>query len=64
MARARIKYDAYTREYRVTSPDKTESGAYYTNDLQDAIGTAAHMHGVDTEVVFNGKVLFCTFRQG
>ena len=32
-------------EYRVPAPDRREAGAYYTNDLDDAIGTLRAMYG-------------------
>jgi len=38
-----IKLDA-NGEYRVPSPDGTEAGAYYTDDREDAIGTAKMLY--------------------
>ena len=38
-----IKKDA-NGEYRVPSPDGTEAGAAYTDDYDDAVGTARDMY--------------------
>ena len=39
----KINHDAWD-EYRVPAPDGTEAGAYYTDDKEDAVGTARHMY--------------------
>jgi hypothetical protein len=38
-----LTIDLEDEEYRVPSPDGTEDGAYYTDDLEDARGTAVLM---------------------
>ena len=35
-----IAYDVSDKEYRVPAPNDREAGAYYTNDRDDALGTA------------------------
>jgi hypothetical protein len=35
-----VTKDPSSGEYRVPSPDGSEKGAYYTDDKEDAIGTA------------------------
>lgn len=46
---ARLQYDKYTREYRVTLNEwpmyrvSTEERAYYTDDIEDAVLTAGAM---------------------
>lgn len=60
-ARATIRRIVETGEFRVTAPDKREAGAYYTDDLEDAISTAAVMHGPGTDVVFRSQIVFSTF---
>lgn len=47
-----IKYHRGYDEYRVPSPDGSEAGAAYTNDKQDAIGTAKAMHGDHVAITF------------
>lgn len=42
MRRVTIAFDG--DEYRVPGPDGREATAYYTNDKEDAIGTARHMY--------------------
>lgn len=37
-----ITYDGY--DYRVPSPDACEEGAYYANDIEDAVLTAKQMY--------------------
>ena len=46
-----IKIDAYD-EYRVPAPDGEERGAYYTNDKDDARGTAALMYHRKIKIAF------------
>lgn len=45
MARITIRFDG--EEYRVPGPNGTEEQAYYTNDKDDAIGTARLVFGPD-----------------
>lgn len=42
-------------EFRVPGPGKTESSAYYTDDREDAIGTARAMWGKDVQFSFRTK---------
>ena len=35
-----IRYNPEYDEYRVPAPDGSEEGAYYTDDKEDAVGTA------------------------
>lgn len=37
-------------EYRVPSLERTEAGAYYTDDRQDALETAKKIHGADVSL--------------
>ena len=39
-------------EYRVPGPDGTEAQAYYTDDRDDAVGTAKAMHGAFRTIKF------------
>jgi hypothetical protein len=56
--RVNIRYSSEFEEYRVPSPDGREAGAYYTNDKQDAIGTALHMYrGIACHITFRGRVV-------
>ena len=40
-------------EYRVPGPEHTEAQAYYTDDREDAVGTAKQVHGKDIEIHFD-----------
>lgn len=40
---ASVRYFSEWREYRVNIPGGNEATAYYTDDLDDAIGTAKQM---------------------
>ncbi len=40
-------------EYRVTGPDGTEAQAYYTDDREDAIGTAKAVFGTSISIKIN-----------
>lgn len=44
-------------EYRVPGPKGTEAQAYYTDDREDAVGTAKAIYGQDTKVKFKRKDL-------
>ena len=48
MTRITITHDDY--DYRVPARDGREAGAYYTDDREDAIGTARHMWGADVAI--------------
>ena len=39
-------------EYRVPGPQQTEAQAYYTDDKQDAIGTAKAIYGQQVAIKF------------
>ncbi len=39
-----VRYDAVSREYRVNFKGGSESSAAYTDDIEDALGTAKDMH--------------------
>lgn len=45
-----IRFDG--DEYRVPGPDRTEAQARYTNDREDAIGTAKMVFGPDVKITF------------
>jgi hypothetical protein len=42
-------------EFRVPGPDGTEAQAYYTDDREDAIGTARAIYGPDVRITFRSK---------
>ena len=42
-------------EYRVPSPDGNEEGAYYTDDMEDAIGTAKNFMYKDENIKIRFK---------
>ena len=46
-----IRFDD-TGEHRVPGPAKTEAQAYYTDDREDAVGTARHVFGQDVVCKF------------
>jgi hypothetical protein len=45
-----IDVQFYDGEWRVPSPEKLESEAYYTMDIADAFNTAKKIHGKDIEI--------------
>lgn len=45
-----IKYDG--EEYKVPGPDHRDQSDYFTDDKEDAIGTAKAMHGDDIIIKF------------
>lgn len=58
----RIKFNRDYGEYRVpgNNPRREEASSAYTDDLEDAIGTATHMHGADCDIYINRKHVFST----
>lgn len=53
-----IWQEADTGEYKVPTPDSSETGAYYTHDLDDAIATFDNMW-VEFENVVQCKIKLC-----
>ncbi len=47
-----ITYNLEYAEYRVPGPDATEAQACYTDDKDDAIGTAKAVFGADVKIEF------------
>ena len=45
-----IRYDG--EEYRIPGPDRTEAQACYTDDREDAIGTARAVYGENVKITF------------
>ena len=47
-----IKYSRQWEEYQVPGPDGTEAQVCYTDDKDDAIGTAKAIYGGEVEIKF------------
>lgn len=47
-----IEKDSSTGEFRVPAKDKSEKGAYYTDDKQDATDTAKKIYGEKVKISF------------
>lgn len=59
----RIKYNREYGEYRVpgNNPRREEASASYTDDAEDAIGTASLMYGANVDIYIERKHVFSTF---
>lgn len=54
-------YDEYCVRYRGLKPDRSEAMAYYTDDLEDAMGTCADMESQRHAHVFDGDIANWSF---
>lgn len=54
-----IRFDRDLNEYRVPGPNGTEKQAYYSSELDDALGYAEHVWS-GTDVEFRIKVVKTT----
>lgn len=57
--RVNVSYSAEWGEYRVPAPSGNPAATYYTDDKEDAIGTAVLQFSGGIDVYINGKLAFC-----